>query len=210
MNYSELFKELLKNNYTKYGEDVDVCFKLKENKLFVFFQGSNSKIDWKNNFRFFAKMYKKQVSPMLVHKGFARAWKSCNDEIMEVIKLFKQDVGEELQTVFVGHSFGGAMALLAAEDYNFRFQGKPFVDEPTVITYGSPKVFATRKSVKYVRNCYKDIKQFAHKSDIVTYVPPFYKHVKKDKIGKFSFIDLFKPIIYHLIYGENIYDNENN
>ena len=24
MNYSELFKELLKNNYTKYGEDVDV------------------------------------------------------------------------------------------------------------------------------------------------------------------------------------------
>ena len=37
MNYSELFKELLKNNYTKYGEDVDVCFKLKENKLFVFF-----------------------------------------------------------------------------------------------------------------------------------------------------------------------------
>lgn len=200
MNYSELFKELLKNNYTKYGEDVDVCFILKENKLFVFFQGSNSDVDWKNNFRFFAKMYKKQVSPMLVHKGFARAWKSCNDEVMEVIKLFKQDVGEELQVFFVGHSFGGAMALLASEDYYFRFKDKPYV-----ITFGAPKVFATKKSVEYVKSCVKEIKQFTHKSDIVTYMPPFYKHVKKVGLGKFSLIGLFKPIIYHLIYDKEIY-----
>jgi hypothetical protein len=157
-------------------------------------------VDWKNNFRFFAKMYKKQVSPMLVHKGFARAWKSCNDEAMEVIKLFKQDVGEELQTVFVGHSFGGAMSLLAAEDYHFRFN-----ERPEVITFGAPKVFATKKSVEYVKSCVKEIKQFAHKSDIVTYMPPFYKHVKKIGLGKFSFIGLFKPIIYHLIYDKEIY-----
>ena len=76
MNYADLFKKILKTKSSKYGEDVDISFELEGKRLYVYFVGSNSKTDWKNNFRFFAKMYKKQESPMLVNKGFAKAYKS--------------------------------------------------------------------------------------------------------------------------------------
>lgn len=206
MNYADLFKKILKTKSSKYGEDVDISFELEGKRLYVYFVGSNSKTDWKNNFRFFAKMYKKQESPMLVHKGFAKAYKSCNDDIMQVIKGFRDQVGDGFEVFFVGHSFGGAMALLAAEDYFFRFQDRPYVDKANVFTFGAPKVFATKKSVEYVKSCVKEIKQFAHKSDIVTYMPPFYKHVKRVCLGKFSIVNLFKPNTYHLIYDELNYE----
>lgn len=199
-NHKELYKEILSNKYGKYGEDVDICIKGNENKLTVFFLGSNSKTDWENNFRFWTKLYKKQISPMLVHKGFARAYRSCKDDLMESIKLFANgnnlDINN-LEVIFTGHSFGGAMALLAAEDFAFRFNKKP-----TVITFGAPKVFFGRKAVKYIKSCYKNVIQYAHRSDIVTKVPPFYHHINIYKTGEFKFFGLFNPEKYHLSYDK--------
>lgn len=68
---------------------------------------------------------------MWVAKGWADAYKSANDLIMEkLISVLKPDYNVEI----CGWSYGGAVALLAAEDFYFRTKIKP-----DVITFGAPK-----------------------------------------------------------------------
>lgn len=197
-----MYKELMSLKYEKAGNDVDYKIVLKKDKeeLDVFFLGSNSKADWKNNFNFPVKVYKKQESCILAHRGFVKAFKSANDEIFDKIEemLLKSKVDiSKTKVCFIGHSFGGAMAVLSAEDFWFRFRVKP-----NVYTYGSPRVLFGNKSKNYVRSCINEIVQFSHRNDIVTYVPPMYKHVEEMKIGKFYLKGLFNPQKYHLIYDD--------
>lgn len=197
----EFYNELHSLKYEKAGEDVDFKIVLKDkNKLFIYFLGSNSDTDWKNNFNFPAKVYKKQESCIMAHRGFAKAYKSANDIIFEKIKsvVFENNLDITNTTVvFVGHSFGGAMAVLAAEDFYYRYDIRP-----NLITYGAPRVIFGKKAKNYVRGCIADAFQYAHRNDIVTYVPPFFTHISKNKLGKFNFFGLFNPYKYHLIYGE--------
>lgn len=193
-----IFKEIIAGPWITSGLDVQWKVITAGGYPFLAFQGSTSKTDWKNNFTFFVKPYKNQKSEMLVHKGFAKAWKSCNDEVIDAFvgltKLLKKE------PVIVGHSFGGAMAVLAGEDFFFR-TGK----KPTVITFGAPKVVWGKKSFEHVNNCVF-AQQFAERNDIVPFCPPIpgYKHISEWKIGDgFNVFKLFNPGKYHQIYGEH-------
>lgn len=201
----DVYNKITDLSYEKIGKDVDVFVDLDpvNYSLNVYFLGSNSKTDWKTNFNFPSKVYKRQKSCLKAHRGFVKAFKTANDVIIEKMLNLSKEFSiplKELEVTFIGHSFGGAMAILAAEDFCFRFEQKP-----NVITFGAPKLLANKKSVNYIKNCCGEIFQFAHQNDIVTYLPPMYRHVKKHKLGKFNLIELFKPNIYHLIYGEGIY-----
>lgn len=201
----DIYNQILNVKYEKVGKDVDVFVDLDpvDYTLKVYFLGSNSKVDWKTNFNFPCKVYKRQKSCLKAHRGFVKAFKSTNDIIIEKMLKLAEEFSiplEELVVTFIGHSFGGAMAVLAAEDFYFRTNKKP-----NVITFGAPKILGNKKSVEYIKSCCDEIFQFAHWNDIVTHVPPFFYHVKKHRLGKFNFINLFKPQIYHLIYGKDIY-----
>lgn len=171
----------------------------EEKAVYLVFQESADKRDWINNFNFPKKIYKKQESCLRVSRGWGNAYKSCNDEIINV--LIDESKKNEYYTVnIVGWSYGGALSLLAAEDYYFRTKKKA-----NVCTFGAPKPLWGKKSREYVRSCINEIKQYSFINDIVVYLPPFlgYTRASTDKIGrKFRLKELFNPNVSRCIYGD--------
>ena len=194
MKRQELFKLIKVTDYEKVGLDVDYCIMVypEEKSIYLLFAGSNSDIDWKIDFNFPAKPYKHQTTTLMVHRGFIRAWKSANDFIMEKLR----DIAtfyKDFEIYVTGWSYGGAMAILAGEDYFYRYSRKV-----RLITYGAPKILSGEKSRRYVESCFKTIEQYGQNNDIVTYVANFYKHIKIRRCGdKFNLIKMLKNLKYY-------------
>lgn len=201
----DLFK-IIKNTkheeYREAGDHVNWIVRVDhdEKAVRLYFEESHGKRDWLNNLAFPVKPYKKQVNTLWVAHGWCNAYKSCNNEIQND---FIQNVNKypEYQAEICGWSYGGAMAVLASEDFYFRTKIKPIVT-----TFGAPKPIFGKKSWKHIRDCVASINQYADVNDCVTFMPPFpgYKHIRKLKVGKrkFNLIEWFKPKIYHTTYDE--------
>lgn len=204
-----IFQTIQKTAYVKSGDDVDwaVYVDHDDKHVWLIFQeskGSFTGRDWQNNFRFPAKLYKKQQSRMRIHRGYGDAWKSCNDEVMNAfIKL--TEMYPAYSAVICGWSYGGAMALLAAEDFHFR-TGNMAV----VVTFGAPKPLWGIKTEQYFERCVSCVLQWSHVNDLIPLLPPFigYRRLTTNLCGKgFSLLKLFRPDVYHCIYGkEEIYE----
>lgn len=194
-------KEIKHSQFKTAGNDVQYIITVNdsEKNIYIWFEESCGKVDWKNNLNFPVKIYKKQKSCLKAARGWGDAWKSCKDQIaaeylQTLMKHFEYD------TVICGWSYGGAVAVLAAEDIYYRTGRKPHVR-----TWGAPKVLWGRKTQKYVRSCCASYAQFTHVNDCVPLLPPFpgYCRLSTDKVGKgFSIFKLFNPVVYHQIYGE--------
>lgn len=200
MDYQKLFNQIKKSEYKKTGDEVDFCIQVnsKGKLIKLLFEESQSKRDWQNNFNFPVKIYKNQKSKLLAHRGFGNAYKSANDVIMNELEGYIKQF-PDFNVLISGWSLGGAMAVLAAEDFYFRFK-----KQATLITYGAPKTLWGKKSQDYLRACVKDAVQFGNNNDIVTYLPPFpgYHHVNIHRCGeKFSLKKIFRSDVYHCNYG---------
>ena len=194
MNRQELFKLIKSSDYEKVGLDVDyqICTVPEEKAIYLLFAGSNSDIDWKIDFNFPARPYKHQTTPLMIHRGFIKAWKSANDHIIEKLRdIAIFCTGYEIYVA--GWSYGGAMAILAGEDYFYRY-GKKI----RLITYGAPKIISGDKSRRYLESCFKTIEQYGQNNDIVTYIATFFKHIKIKRCGdKFNLIKMLRNIKYY-------------
>ena len=194
MKRQDLFKLIKTSEYNKTGLDVDYLVYVvpEEKAVYLLFAGSNSKIDWKIDFNFPLKPYKRQTTCLMVHRGFVKAWKSANDKIIEEFAdIVNFHPGYEVYVA--GWSYGGAMAILAGEDYFYR-TGK----KARLITYGAPKILSGNKSKEYVASCFRTVEQYGQYNDIVTHVATFYKHVKIKRCGdKFNLIKMLKNIKYY-------------
>lgn len=194
-----LFNLIKKTNCKKIGDDVDYAILVdkEEKKIRLIFKQSNSKKDWINNFNFPIKPYKNQQNTLWVARGWVKAYKSANDIIMaELTAEYRKYTDYQIE--IIGWSYGGAISILAAEDFYFRTKTKP-----NIITFGAPKPLFGNKTKNYILSCCNEVKQYAHRSDCVTLCPPLfgYKHLNKIKLGKFNFFNLFKPTKYHTCYG---------
>ena len=206
----ELFnfiREIKHDEYITSGDDVQWTIKVYDsNKIFrLIFEDSCGKRDWINNFNFPIKIYKNQKSCLLAARGWGNAYKSCKDEVMKGMEIAIW-LEPNYEIHICGWSYGGAMSLLAAEDLFYRFNRKA-----KVFTFGAPKPLYGKKSQEYVRSCVEEVHQYSHVNDCVPLMPPLpgYKRLVTDKLGKgFSFIKLFKPRIYHRIYGDESQYNE--
>ena len=204
----ELFEEIKRTEYTKSGDSVDWAVKVypEEKLVRLLFEESADDRDWKNNFDFPIKPYKQQENTLWFARGWGNAYKSCNDEIMEkLIKTYTDDLKKDGYSVEVcGWSYGGAMAVLAAEDFNYRTGNKA-----GVVTFGAPKPLWGRKTWEYVRSCVAYAVQYAHVNDVVTLCIPLpgYRMIQKVKVGKdFCIFKLFNAEKYHCMYGDkNLY-----
>lgn len=169
----------------------------------LLFQESESKEDWKINFDFPAKVYKRQKTFFLVHGGYKKAWKSCNDEIIKALidaklrfPLYKVQV--------VGWSYGGAMALLAAEDYKFR-SGIPVTE---IMTFGAPKPLWGILTWRHFKKSALKINQYSLTYDLVSWLPPLYLRLNTkivDKKNCWKLWRVFNVEKYHCSYGNEEY-----
>ncbi len=207
MQPSDLYNLLCSSSYRKVGDDVDysIVYDQDENMVRLMFIGSTTKRDWVNDFRFPAKLYKKQENWFLVHRGFGDAWQSARDDVMNDLQesmLLVESFGAKVQ--IIGHSLGGAFAQLAAEDYMYQFGHQ--VDE--VVTFGSPKPIFGLLSKKHFKKAAKKWSQYRYSWDIVPWAPPFlgYHNVSShiiDKKNAWKLWRVFNTVYWHLHYGDS-------
>lgn len=209
MTTEEDYWLMCKNNkFITVGDDVDYNISVlpTDETIILCFQctkGVLGSVDWKCNFNFPSTVYKNQASCMRIHRGYVKAWKSARDTIMEQMKVLINKY-PLYDVVVIGHSLGGAMALLAGEDiahYLITVLRHVFPLKPDVVTFGAPKICANKATVQYI-NDMCDVTQYVNVSDPVPYVVPTYRHVNKVKLGKFSMKELFNPEHSHMCYGD--------
>lgn len=153
----------------------------------VRFEGSKTFLDWVMNFWFRrTKVEAYDGSSWKVHKGFKTAYYSVRNKVLDkCYDLYEK--GDKFRVM--GHSLGGAMALLAAEDIGWHFKQRV-----NLITWGAPRPIVESEGVKVLES-YMDSKSvcFKNGSDLIPYLPWFYKvNPKTFHIGEI--FNIFKAI----------------
>lgn len=182
-----LFRRCLKAQYTHVENSGDFAIEKDGSVLYLLFQWSNGKEDWRNNFDFAAKPYKDMEIEWKCHRGFLRVWKSIEpyvkDEIMNsAVK----------RIIVIGYSHGAAIATLAHEYIWFNrpdLRPKASGGYCGLMSYGfgCPRVFFG-KIPNELKERWLTFFPIRNINDIVTHVPPVlfgYRHVTKVvKIGE--------------------------
>ena len=199
------FQKTVKYNDNVADYNWNVTVNKEEKTIYVFTQCSSSTLDWIVNFLFFFIPQVRQWFVYFAAMGWQSAFNSCKGLIMnDVLEAINHH--PDYKIVCAGHSYGGAGSVLVGIEIFFQTGRKT-----DLITWGAPKplVFILSKLVS--RKFFNVATQYAHKSDIVTYMPPFigYYNVKVVRLGKFSFKGLFDPWTYHTCYGdEKMYEGK--
>lgn len=145
--------------------DNDASFyvrKGKYGKVYIYFEWSNGATDWKNNFDFPAKPYRKMGDVWFCHRGFLKVWKTIEPCIAGYILAPSTNEIE-----IVGYSHGGAIAQLCYEYVRFH---RPDV-VVTGIGYGAPRV-VWGPVKKEVKDRFAGFLVVKNGRDIVTTLPP--------------------------------------
>ena len=195
-----LYKYQKNMEYKNNTFDYNWCTKIihEEKTIYVFTQFSTSIKDWIINFLFILIPQVRQWYLYFAALGWQTAFNSCKQLIMNEVML-AMNTFPDYKVVCCGHSYGGAGSVLVGIEIFFATGRKP-----DLVTFGAPKPLVFILSKLIGRLFFREVKQYAHKSDIVTYLPPIpgYWNLKVIRIGKFSLKGLFRPDIYHQCYGD--------
>lgn len=185
--------------YTHIGDDVSYALKREKDILYIYFEPSNGKTDWKHNFMFGKKPYKDMKIKYKVHRGFLKCWKQVEDRIGKAV--IDKTIRE---IIIIGYSHGAALSMLCHEycwfhrpDIRFNIWG---------IGFDSPRVYAGWKIKKELKERWNQYIMIKNHTDLVCCLPPWilgYKHVGHLlKIGQQA---KYGPIKSH--YPYNIQDS---
>jgi predicted lipase len=189
MTTKQLLDLTIKGDWITSGNDVQYKIDKIDDTLYIAFQWTESKIDWKQNFKFVIKPYRNMKDLWFVHKGFIENYKSVRDEINDKIKYYDFD-----RIVVLGYSHGAALATLCYEDLYYNNLGWSI----SAYVFGSPRVvWFPSKKIKYRFN---HLFNYQVRGDIVNRLPfniLGYFHVGNIiKVGSFK---LFGWVRYHMI-----------
>jgi hypothetical protein len=137
-----------------------------------------------------------------VHYGFKKAYYSCRNAVLDKCYELYQD-GDAF--LLLGHSLGGAMALIAAEDISWHFKTKV-----QCITWGAPRVTTQKKGIVAINQCLTDESfNFEFSSDPFPVIQFWFKkNPRTTHLGaKFSLWKAIKDIpnqlhTYHCAYSD--------
>lgn len=168
----------LRGQYIQVENGGSYYVERRESRLFLYFEWSNGKVDWKNNFNFPAKPYRDMKNLWFCHRGFLKVWKSIEPHISQ--QILDPSITE---IYIVGYSHGGAVAQLCHEYCKFN---RPEID---VFGYGfgAPRV-VWGPCRRVVKDRFKEFYVIRNGRDLVTHLPPvlfgFHHVCKVIKIGK--------------------------
>ncbi len=198
------YQKDLKYNKNTFDYDWKVQVVNEEQTIYVFSQFSTTWIDWVVNFLFFLIPQIRQWFVYFACLGWQTTFNSCKgllmNEVLNAMNLFPG-----YKVVCCGHSYGGAGSVLVGIEIFFQTGIRP-----DLITFGAPKPLFFFLSRCVIRHFFNNAVQYAHKADIVTYLPPLpgYWNVKVKRVGKFSFKALFSGDT-HTSYGDkSLYEEE--
>lgn len=160
---SEFFQDVLDAKYIHLEEETaSYCFSKNGEILTIYFEWSNGKTDWKNNFDFPAKPYRDMADKWYVHRGFLKVWKAIEPHLENAIK------DPEIKGFNIaGYSHGAAIALLCHEYCTFNRPDCKILG----LGFGCPRVIWGFPN-KTVRKRFEGFFVIRNKRDIVTHVPP--------------------------------------
>lgn len=170
----------LNAKYSTTKESGDYAIQREGNILYLCFQWSNGKEDWKNNFDFPAKPYKDMGIEWRCHRGFLRVWKSIKPNIVSAVhdKTIRK-------IIVIGYSHGAAIATLAHE-YVWYERGD-LRDTLEGYGFGCPRCYWGKMNPK-LEERWKNFYPIRNMNDIVTHLPPSFfgfRHVNKVlKVGE--------------------------
>jgi len=188
----ELFMRCLNANYVHTENAGDYSIEVDGRTLYLYFQWSSGREDWKNNFNFPGKAYKNGANKWFCHRGFLKVWKSIREQLEpRVLSILKTTEIDKI--VCVGYSHGAALAGLATEDMEFIY-GSCY--KVSGYGFGCPR-FVFGILPRAVKKRFKHFTPIRNIPDLVTHVPPFlwgYGHGGKLlRVGRaFDFIKLWK------------------
>lgn len=186
-------------NVVDYNWNVSVIH--DEKTIYVFTQYTTSALDWFVNFLFFFIPQIRRWYLYFAALGWQTAFNSCKGLLMDNV-MDAMNEHPDYKVVCSGHSYGGAGSVLVGIEIFFATGIKP-----DLITFGAPKPLVFIFSKLISRLFFGEVKQYAHKCDIVTYLPPLpgYWNLKVIRLGKFSIKGIFEPNKYHHVYGDESY-----
>lgn len=205
MNFLELFNECLKVKYTHTENDGDFALVVKEGVLYIYFQWSNGKADWVNNFRFKPtkyipiRPYKRMKDVWRCHRGFFTVWDSIRDVLEEKVVEALINNPKANSIICVGYSHGGPLAGMATEDMMYIY-GDTF--DIKGVGFGCPR-FVWGKLPSEVHKRFKRFVPVRNIPDVVCAVPPWWlgysygsARVSIGSRGKYNAFDAHKADSY--------------
>lgn len=132
--------------------------------VIVSIRGTQTPEEWVKNFTAIPNPFNEAPEFGAVHLGFESMWRRVRASVEPALRALPGDT----RITFLGHSLGGAMAMLGAVDMK-RNLGRTNVD---VCTFGGPRVglfVFRRKFNQMFDRCFRVTNQ----GDIVPHVPPF-------------------------------------
>jgi len=201
----ELYEYQKNLDYKTNTLDYDWRVKVEneEQTIYVFSQFSTSTLDWIVNFLFFFIPQIRRWYVYFACLGWQTTFNSCKglmmNEVMSAMNLFPG-----YKVVCCGHSYGGAGSVLVGIEIFFQTGIRP-----DLITFGAPKPLVFLFTKLITRLFFNKVVQYAHKADIVTYMPPLpgYWNVKVKRIGKFSFKALFDGNTHQCYGDKSLYED---
>ena len=176
MKLSELFKRCLNAKYLPVEQDGDYGFELEGRRLYLYFQWSDEKRDWFNNFDFFPKKYGGVGTEWYCHRGYLRVWESMKPSVREIMQKYDGYIDE----VFViGYSHGAALATIA---FDWVWYNYPHLRDRVIgYGFGAPRVYFGFMN-KDLKARWFNFHPVRDGVDIVTHVPFAllgFRHVNK-------------------------------
>ena len=157
----------------------------KNNSMYVAFQGSSNLSDIKDVLDVFPKV----TQNGLIHRGFYNQYLSIQDQMFHTLLNTSNEIPRDIY--FIGHSMGGAIALISAVEASNIF--KECDTKIHCYTFGAP-VAGCRRYIENAKKRIDDIVSIEIHNDIVPSLPlnPLFSRMDEDitlrlQTGKNSF-----------------------
>jgi predicted lipase len=143
--------------------NVQGHFGFVNNDLYIVFEGSDSKADWRDNFKSQPKsMIEHKIK---VHTGFLEQWRSIQQMIFQELHEHHKSLPPD-KIIVTGHSLGGALATLCA----LSIARSSIKTKVYCLTFGSPRV-GNRHFAKLFNKCVPNSVRYVYGADMVASVP---------------------------------------
>lgn len=196
-----LFEECLHAPYRQVENGGSYAIKRRNSHVTVFFEDSDGALDWRNNFRFFTRPYRRMKEVWRCHRGFLSVFRAVLPYLLPIIT----DESVKAFTV-VGYSHGAALALLCHEYIWYHRPDRR--DALMTVAFGCPRVIYGNPP--FLKERFEGFFPVKNIDDLVTHLPPAlfgYRHVKAPitigERGRYSSVDAHRPEAYRheLLFG---------